>query len=129
MSRPESTIVGCCHEVVIDCANPRVLAEFWRSMLGGEINTASETPRWVTLVGLAGIGKLAFQRVPEQKTLKNRLHIDIEVSDLAAGTARTIALGATRQGEVVHESPGSFQVFSDPEGNEFCLVAGYPRDW
>ena len=122
MPQEESTPVGYCHEVVIDCGHPRALAHFWRSMVGGEINTASETPNWVALVGAGGIGKIAFQRVPEPKTAKNRVHIDVEVGDLAAATARTVALGATAHGSVVHEPPGSFQVCCDPEGNEFCLV-------
>lgn len=129
MPQEESEPVGYCHEVVIDCENPRALAGFWRSMLGGEINTESETPNWVALVGAAGIGKLAFQRVPEHKSVKNRVHIDVEVADLAAAITRTVALGATLQGSVVHESPGMFQVLCDPEGNEFCLVIGYPRSW
>lgn len=129
MSQQESTVIGYCHEVVIDCANPRGLAEFWRSMLGGEINPGSEIQNWVALVGACGIDKIAFQRVPEQKTVKNRVHLDVEVTDLVAATVRTVALGATVQGGVVEEPPGAFQVFLDPEGNEFCLVTGYPRWW
>ncbi|MBI4086733.1 VOC family protein [Candidatus Kaiserbacteria bacterium] len=118
--------VGYCHEIVIDCAEPRALAEFWRGMLGGEIDA---TNNWVALVGGGGIGKLAFQRVPEGKSVKNRMHIDVEVTDLAEATVRAVALGATAQGDVFHEPPGSFQVLLDPEGNEFCLVSGYPRSW
>lgn len=79
MSRREPMPIGCCHEVVIDCANPRGLAEFWRSVLGGEIYAASEKSYWVALVGANSIRRLAFQRVPEDKTVKNRVHLDIAV--------------------------------------------------
>ena len=127
MPKQEPTIIGRFHEVVIDCVNPHRLAEFWRSVLGGDIDIAHETPNWVALLDAHGIRRLAFQRVPESKTVKNRVHMDIEVTDLAAVTDSALVLGATLQGDVIHEPPGMFQVLLDPEGNEFCLVAGYPR--
>jgi hypothetical protein len=65
---------------------------------------------------------LAFQRVPEGKTVKNRVHLDIWSTDIPADTQRLVALGATRQGELLTDATGSFQILLDPEGNEFCLV-------
>ena len=54
--------------------------------------------------------------------MKNRVHVDLLVDDLPASTAPAVALGATTVGAVVEEHNGSYQVFRDPEGNEFCLV-------
>ena len=67
-------------------------------------------------------GRIAFQPVPEGKTAKNRLHVDLLVDDLLASTATAVASGATAVGAVVDEDNGSYQVLRDPEGNEFCLV-------
>jgi predicted enzyme related to lactoylglutathione lyase len=60
--------------------------------------------------------------VPEGKTVKNRLHLDVEVRDIAAATSRAEGLGARRVGEIHHDEAGSFQILLDPEGNEWCLV-------
>jgi predicted enzyme related to lactoylglutathione lyase len=65
---------------------------------------------------------------PEPKAVKNRLHLDIEVRDIAEATARAIELGATASGGVQTDEQGSFQVLLDPAGNEFCLVTGYDHD-
>ena len=54
--------------------------------------------------------------------MKNRMHVDLLVDDLAASTAMVVGLGATTVGGVVAEENGSYQVLHDPEGNEFCLV-------
>jgi predicted enzyme related to lactoylglutathione lyase len=69
--------------------------------------------------------KLALQRVPEPRALKNRMHIDIWVADIESEAARLEALGAKR----LHEKPlaeHGFQWFqlADPEGNEFCVGLG-----
>jgi predicted enzyme related to lactoylglutathione lyase len=63
-----------------------------------------------------------FQKVPEGKTMKNRLHLDIGVSDIAAAIGQAEALGAQRVGGIHGDTAGSFQVLLDPEGNEWCLV-------
>jgi predicted enzyme related to lactoylglutathione lyase len=69
-----------------------------------------------------GWTQLAFQRVPEAKSTKNRLHLDVEVADITAAIAQAEALGATRVGPIHSDVAGSFQVLLDPEGNEWCLV-------
>ena len=69
-----------------------------------------------------GWTRLAFQKVPEGKTVKNRLHLDVGVSDIAAATRQAEALGAQRAGGIHCDTAGSFQVLLDPEGNEWCLV-------
>ena len=65
---------------------------------------------------------LAFQRVPEDKQVKNRLHLDIRSADIEADTRRAVGLGASPIGSVVTDDVGRFQVLADPEGNEFCFV-------
>ena len=65
---------------------------------------------------------MLFQKVPEPKSGKNRMHLDIHVSDLEAEASRLEALGATRrQAETVSEHGSSWVLMADPEGNEFCI--------
>ena len=61
-----------------------------------------------------------FLRVPEAKTVKNRLHLDLRSTDLAEATEQGVALGATRADDLY--DGGRWQVLRDPEGNEFCLL-------
>jgi len=78
---------------------------------------------WVDTKAIGGGGmKLGFQRVPEGKVVKNRLHLDLDVPDLEAWTLVAEELGGRRQGAIVEEQGDRFQVMNDPEGNEFCLV-------
>ena len=112
-------MIGSIDEVVIDCAQPGVLASFWAQVLGGEPVERDEA--WWDLVP-PGWTRLAFQKVPEAKTVKNRLHLDVLVEDIAAATAQAQASGAERVGAVQHDQAGAFQVLLDPEGNEWCLV-------
>jgi len=111
-------------EVVIDCREPRELARFWSAVLGGEVGERDVD--WC-YVFPPGWSQLSFQRVPEVKTVKNRLHIDVAVHDLASATDQAERIGARRIGEVQHTASGSFQVLQDPEGNEWCLVVPGPR--
>ena len=90
-------------------------------MLGGYI--VRQSHQWVALVPPTGI-TVSFQEVPESKTVKNRVHLDVDVGDLEEATAATIAAGGTRVGAVVYDELGGFQVMADPEGNEFCLING-----
>ena len=67
-------MIGRIDEVVVDCENPASLAEFWSSVLGGEPVHRNEA--W-SFIDPPGWTRLAFQRVPETKQGKNRLHIDV----------------------------------------------------
>ena len=103
--------------VCFDSIDPRALSGFWATLLGGAMSVDSDGDAWVTV----GSGpRLDFLRVPEVKTLKNRLHLDIAVTDLAQATREALALGATRADDVY--AGGRWQVLRDPEGNEFCLL-------
>lgn len=112
-------MIGSIDEVVIDCADPAALAAFWAGVLGGE--PVGRDDAWWSIFP-PGWSQLSFQRVPEPKTVKNRLHLDVLVSDIAAATAQAVSLGASTVGEVHHGTAGSFQVLLDPEGNEWCVV-------
>jgi glyoxalase superfamily protein len=136
-------------QVTFDCADPRALSLFWNDVLGYELPppppgfdswdafsatlpaelrnsaSASQDP--------AGAGpRLFFQRVPEGKVVKNRVHLDVRVGTgmvgeerlaaLEAECARLIPLGATRfQLLLADEENESCLVMQDVEGNEFCL--------
>jgi hypothetical protein len=146
-------------QVVIDCADPGRLAGFWQSALGyveeqpppgfdswEAALTAWNVPEsdWNMLAsavppdydppsGRASQPRLLFQRVPEAKAGKNRLHLDIRVSDrgldrdarFAAAKARAAeleALGASLVREYDEGAMGRWIVMQDPEGNEFCVT-------
>jgi predicted enzyme related to lactoylglutathione lyase len=67
---------------------------------------------------------LRFQRVPEPKTVKDRIHLDLRVDDIEEACGRVIELGGARvEQDDLHEYDVVFRVMLDPEGNEFCLVS------
>jgi predicted enzyme related to lactoylglutathione lyase len=96
------------------------LADFWALALGYVRGGA--IAQYCTIVDPAGIGpKFVFQGVPEGKSVKNRLHIDIQAADVEAEAARLAAAGATRVRRI-DEFGFFWVVMLDPEGNEFCVV-------
>jgi catechol 2,3-dioxygenase-like lactoylglutathione lyase family enzyme len=119
-------------ELAIDCADPSSLARFWCSVLGYEVQ--DEADGTVTIGSpLVPEGRnrpgpvpptLTFARVPEGRAGKNRLHLDLSPADREQDeeVRRLLGLGArpadVGQGEV------SWVVLADPEGNEFCVLAG-----
>ena len=110
--------------ITIDTADPAELAEFWCAALGYAVLTDSGDYVMITPPGVGfGQGRyLAFQKVPEAKGAKNRVHIDFQTTARAAEVARLTALGATVLGE--HSLPGfGWTVLQDPHGNEFCVIA------
>ena len=113
--------------LVFDCRSPHRLAEFWQQVLGGETDPANTSDEWVALKGVPALGYVCFQRVPESKGVKNRVHIDIKVDDIASAVQHAEAAGAQSSGAVVDEPGNWFQVMLDPEGNEFCFIQLKPR--
>jgi hypothetical protein len=111
-------------ELIVDCSDPRRLAEFWAAVLDYTV-TPDSNDNEVELTGGPGVlPTLLFSKVPEPKTVKNRLHIDVNAdgaADQQSELARLLALGARQidigQGEV------TWHVLADPEGNEFCLLS------
>ena len=112
-------MIGRIDEVVFDCTNPAVLVRFWADVLGG--TPVGRNDGW-HYVDPPGWTRVAFQRVPEGKVVKNRVHLDVEVEDIPTATVQAEAVGATRVGEIHVDTAGSFQVLRDPEGNEWCVV-------
>ncbi|MFH5210655.1 VOC family protein [Antrihabitans sp. NCIMB 15449] len=112
-------MLGRIDEVVFDCKEPLLLATFWSTVLGGDPVRRSDSWAYVDPPGWT---RLAFQRVPEAKAVKNRVHLDVLVDDIGVATSAAITMGAVAVGGVVSDTAGSFQVLLDPEGNEWCVV-------
>lgn len=104
--------------LAVDCAEPKTVAAFWQRLLGGE--TTADDDDFVELRG--GMLPLDFIRVPEPKSVKNRLHLDLRSADAAASIEFALGLGAALADDVY--DGGDWQVMRDPEGNEFCFVGG-----
>ena len=138
-------------QVTFDCSDPDRLATFWATALGytkqapppgyaswPEFLAAQGVPedRWnaaSAIIDPAGIGpRIYFQQVPEPKTAKNRVHLDVNVGGgrdtpdderrgrVNAAVERLLGAGATRL-RACAEHGEYWVVMQDPEGNEFCL--------
>jgi predicted enzyme related to lactoylglutathione lyase len=111
-------------DLVLDCAEPKQLADFWREALNYrdyylDTNVAVLVPKE------GNASPLVLQGVPEPKAGKNRMHLDIVVDDIEPEIARLQALGATRLDEGVQNLGATQWVrMSDPENNEFCVCTG-----
>lgn len=105
----------------VDCGEPEPLARWWRRLLGGAVEVDGDGD--ARLVASSGL-TIDFLRVPDPKTVKNRLHIDLRTTDLDEATRQALALGATKADDVYDGD--RWQVMRDPEGNEFCLLRPRP---
>jgi predicted enzyme related to lactoylglutathione lyase len=114
--------------ITIDGADALGLARFWAAVFGTEIESAvGDGPAYVDLLPVPGIPILRFQQVPEPKTVKNRVHLDVAVEDLEEACARVEELGGRRiSAEPFAEYTYRWIVVADPEDNEFCLVIRSP---
>ena len=113
--------------VSFDCADPRRLADFWCIALGYEALDVDDEEAFIGPGG--GARGLYFQRVPEGKVVKNRVHLDLRPPrSMADEVERLRNAGATDQRFV--EEEGSFwTIMLDPEGNEFCVLRGPEDGW
>ncbi|WP_395358944.1 VOC family protein [Streptomyces sp. YH02] len=134
-------------QVAFDCAEPERVARFWCEVLGYVVppppkgsdtwedydrsQPAEERGAWFACVDPSGVGpRLFFQRVPEGKAVKNRVHLDVRVATglvgeerlaaLEAECTRLLALGAVRE-RLLYDGHDACIVMRDIEGNEFCL--------
>src|SRR3990172_4184819 len=89
MSEPP---VGRFHWIVIDSVDPAAIAPFWGALLGVEGRGGVTRDSLLLSDGDGAVPKVAFQRVPEAKTIKNRVHVDLGVEDLAAAVAPGVQL-------------------------------------
>lgn len=124
-------------DIVFDCRRPAALGRFWAGALGGYevapydeeelerlrrngIDDPEDDPSVLVEPTDPAQPRLFFNRVPEPKATKNRVHLDLAVADVEAETRRLCALGATEVARVE-----DWITLTDPEGNEFDLL---PRD-
>jgi Glyoxalase-like domain len=120
--RPIYRDTGPMAAVVVDCVDPRAMAQFWGEAMDWTVNTVTDD--YASLRSAQGVGPyLEFIRSSDVKTVKNRVHLDLRAypgDDQATEVARLLTLGATPadvgQGDV------PWTVLADPEGNEFCLL-------
>lgn len=107
--------------IAIDAVNPRLIADFWRDVLGWrEVAADAEG---ITIAASRQGPTIDVLAVPDSKSVKNRLHLDLRAdgSSTAEELRRLLALGAIHVD--VGQSPQvSWVVLADPEGNEFCLL-------
>jgi predicted enzyme related to lactoylglutathione lyase len=110
--------------LVLDSQDPERLAEFWAPALG--YISVGTVGNYVALFPDGRPGpKLLLQRVGEPKSVKNRMHLDIEVGDIQAEADRLVALGARKVAtEPCSEHGSTWVLMADPEGNEFCVCDG-----
>jgi catechol 2,3-dioxygenase-like lactoylglutathione lyase family enzyme len=119
-------MIGRLEKTVIDCPDPRALAEFYAEMLG--LRIVEDHPDWVA-IGLDRSARvLAFQRSDQYVQPRwpdpahpQQAHVDIRVEDVDAAERAVLKLGARR---LPAEREDGFRVFEDPAGHPFCLVFG-----
>ena len=113
--------------LIVDCADPVRVATFWAAALGYRLE---DDPEGAFISDPSGRTRgMFFQSVPEPKTAKNRMHLDVRpTGSMAEEVERLKGLGATVRGFI--EEGGSFWTqMRDPEGNEFCVLRGPEDGW
>lgn len=110
--------------ITFDCSDAMKVATFWSEALGRPIDRGEPAPSqfFARIDGdeAAGVPAMMFIAVPEAKTVKNRVHLDLGTDDRAAEVERLLGLGATH----IHDKDEwgiSWTTLADPEGNEFCI--------
>ena len=115
--------------LTFDCADARALATFWQAITGWNL-FYDDDPEVVLAPGFPhdGTGML-FIPVPEGKTAKNRLHLDVSPEQGTRDELVEVALaaGATVLGDHRRDDGSGFVAMQDPEGNEFCIERGAAR--
>lgn len=108
----------------LDCANVAGQAEFWSRALDVPVDD-NDGNAFMRTIGYANaaLPRMMFLAVPESKTVKNRMHLDLHADDRVAEVDRLVALGAKHVRD--HNEWGvTWTVLTDPEGNEFCIAQG-----
>ena len=115
-------------QLVVDAHDPAAQARWWREVLGGRLDDGDPDEVGLALEG--GLPELLFVRVPEAKSVKNRLHLDVrpqDGSDQETEVRRVLDLGARRV-DVGQGPDVTWVVLADPEGNEFCILRSTPSE-
>lgn len=108
--------------ITIDCADAYTLGSFWAQVLDSKLSDDDRPGDPEVLVESPGAG-LLFIQVPEKKSLKNRIHLDLQPEDRTREeeVERLLALGATLVDDQRRPDGLGWAVLADPEGNEFCV--------
>jgi len=107
--------------LVVDARDPARLARWWAEALHYQITY--EKPDEVEIRrGPDELPGLVFVPVPQDKAVKNRLHIDLRPDDQEAEIERLVDMGA-RHVDIGQSAEATWVVLADPEGNEFCVLA------
>ena len=116
-------MIGRLHHLVIDCPDPRGLAQFYAQLLGQPVTFAEDD--FVVVSRDNRTSGLAFQLAPDfvppswpDPALPQQMHLDVMVDDLDRAEAAVLALGA----RVLSEPGAGSRVFADPAGHPFCLI-------
>ena len=109
-------------EVVIDCPDHGAVVDFWAAALGYERHSFGDQYVGLALAGPPQVGHppILFQKVPEPKVVKNRVHLDFRADVMADEVTRLVGLGAVVLAEHAL-SDFHWTVMADPAGNEFCV--------
>ncbi len=109
----------------VDCADPYRLASFWSDVLGLPLHPDDEPGEDEAAVPLEDGRLLLFLRVPEPKTVKNRLHLCLDgLPTRDEEVERLLGRGATLVDDRRQEDGSGWAVLGDPEGNELCVLRG-----
>jgi len=110
----------------VDAADALRVARFWAAVLGWEVDDESDAEEALAAPPGGGGPGLLFLRVPEPRTGKNRLHLDLQPQDLTREEEvdRLLGLGARVVDDRREPDATGWAVLADPEGNEFCVERG-----
>lgn len=106
--------------VVLDVVDIHRQTAFWSALIAGQPGPLRGEGGWVTVGSLSPTTFLVLQEVDEEKSIKNRCHLDFFVSDVDQAVREIVSLGGTRTSE---PRAGGGVTMADPEGNEFCIGA------
>lgn len=116
-------MIGRLHSTVIDCPDPRALANFYCQLLGRYV--VRDSDGWVVIGDDSDAPTIAFQQAPDLQEPRwpdpgrpQQFHLDVMVDDIEAAEVKVLAIGARKL-------PGEgkdFRVYADPAGHPFCLV-------
>jgi hypothetical protein len=123
MTNVESNAIPTIGWICVDATHPEFLAEWWRRLLGGGGVARTDQDGDVHLQ--SGPFSLLFLKVAEPKRSKNRMHLDLRVKNYEAAIVRVLSMGATSANDIYRGD--EWEVFRDPEGNEFCIIRPPPE--
>jgi hypothetical protein len=121
-------VASLVETLTVDCGAPLPLADFWCGVLGYRLGGTEDDTVWIE--DPAGNGwTMLFLVVPEGKSVKNRLHLDLRPpASMEDEVVRLEALGASSV-RLVAEGGSFWTIMADPEGNEFCVLRGPDDGW